>query len=98
MRGAKRRHLLGVDFSVLCECLPLEITTAGTARSALEERIYALSGVQLGVPGRPWDGPHAYTCGAAGAPCPWCNVPAPGKTPRLPDSFKTEVDKDGRRH
>jgi hypothetical protein len=41
-------------------------------------------------PGRPWDGPHACPCGAAGVPCPWCNVPAPGETRRLPDGFKTE--------
>jgi hypothetical protein len=25
-------------------------------------------------PARPWEGEHACTCGAAGAPCPWCNV------------------------
>jgi hypothetical protein len=37
-------------------------------------------------------------CGSAGAPCPWCNVPGEGEAPRMPDGFKTEVDKDGWRH
>jgi|EndMetStandDraft_8_1072994.scaffolds.fasta_scaffold16872_4 hypothetical protein len=36
---------------------------------------------------RPWDGPHACGCGAAGAPCPTCNVPKPGEAPRLPAGF-----------
>jgi hypothetical protein len=38
------------------------------------------------------------TSGAAGALCPVCNPPAEGDTPRLPGGFKTDVDKDGRRH
>ena len=49
-------------------------------------------------PGRAWDGPNACRCGAAGSPCPWCNVPAEEETPRMPAGFKTEVDKDGWRH
>ena len=49
-------------------------------------------------PGRPWEGPNACPCGAAGAPCPWCNLPAHGEAPRMPDGFKTDVDKDGWRH
>ena len=35
----------------------------------------------------PWDGPHACGCGAAGAPCPTCNVPKPGEALRLPAGF-----------
>ncbi len=49
-------------------------------------------------PQMPWEGPDACKCGAPGMPCPWCNKPAVGKEPRLPDGFKTEVDKDGWRH
>jgi len=33
-----------------------------------------------------------------GTACPLGNEPAEGKPPRMPDSFKTEVDKDGWRH
>ncbi|MEH2492888.1 hypothetical protein [Bradyrhizobium sp. AZCC 2230] len=49
-------------------------------------------------PGWPWEGPHACPCGAAGAPCPRCNVPTDGEPPRMPAGFRTEVDKDGWRH
>jgi hypothetical protein len=49
-------------------------------------------------PERPWEGPHGCGCGAAGAPCPWCNEPAEGETPRMAEGFKTVVDKDGWRH
>ncbi len=49
-------------------------------------------------PGRPWEGEHACTCGGAGAPCPWCNVPDKDGAPRLPDGFRTEFDKKGWRH
>jgi hypothetical protein len=46
-------------------------------------------------PGRPWAGPHACGCRAAGMPCPRCNTPAEGEEPRMPDGFKATVDKDG---
>jgi hypothetical protein len=49
-------------------------------------------------PRRPWDGPHACDCGGAGMACPTCNVADDSEAPRLPDGFKTEVDKDGWRH
>jgi hypothetical protein len=49
-------------------------------------------------PERPWDGPHACSCGGAGAPCPNCNVPVDGEPPRMPEGFRTEVNKDGWRH
>jgi hypothetical protein len=35
------------------------------------------------------------SCGAAGIPCPRCNQLADGETPRMPDDFKVESDKDG---
>jgi hypothetical protein len=45
---------------------------------------------------RPWDGANACGCGAAGAPCPACNVPEKkADPPRMPRGFRTEVDKDG---
>jgi hypothetical protein len=47
---------------------------------------------------RPWEGPYGCDCGGAGMPCPACNIPEEGAAPRPPDGFKTEVDKDGRRH
>jgi hypothetical protein len=47
-------------------------------------------------PDRPWQGEHACNCGAPGMPCAWC--PAEGETPRIPEGFKTEFDKDGWRH
>ena len=49
-------------------------------------------------PKRAWEGEHAGGCGGIGAPCPACNSPAPDDTPRLPDGFKTIIDKDGWRH
>lgn len=49
-------------------------------------------------PEKPWDGPQACDCGAAGAPCPRCNVPEPGATPRPPSDFRIQFDKDGWRH
>src|ERR1700730_298370 len=42
-------------------------------------------------PYRPWEGEHACACGAAGAPCPRCNVPEEDGAPRLPEGFRTEV-------
>jgi hypothetical protein len=44
------------------------------------------------------EGAGACTCGAAGAPCPACNVPEEGSEPRPPEGLKTEVNKDGWRH
>jgi hypothetical protein len=49
-------------------------------------------------PHRPWEGRHVCGCGAAGAPCPECNATNDANAPRMPEGFKTEVDKDGRRH
>jgi hypothetical protein len=49
-------------------------------------------------PDRPWEGEHACTCGAAGAPCPRCNVPEKDEAPRLPEGFRTRFDKKGWRH
>jgi hypothetical protein len=46
-------------------------------------------------PGRLWEGDHACTCGGAGAPCPWCNLPDKDGAPRLPDGFRTEFEKKG---
>jgi hypothetical protein len=31
-------------------------------------------------------------------PCPTCNMTDDDTAPRMPDGFKTEVDKDGWRH
>jgi hypothetical protein len=31
-------------------------------------------------------------------PLSGCNIPEEGAAPRMPDGFKTEVDKDGWRH
>jgi hypothetical protein len=36
------------------------------------------------------EGPHACSCGAAGAPCPHCNRPDDGKPPRLPKGFEPD--------
>jgi hypothetical protein len=44
---------------------------------------------------KPWEGPHACPCGAPGAPCPACNATNDGAAPRMPEGFKTDVDKDG---
>jgi hypothetical protein len=49
-------------------------------------------------PDKPWDGPHACPCGAPGAPCPACNAINDRDAPRMPEGFKTEVDKAGWRH
>jgi hypothetical protein len=49
-------------------------------------------------PTQPWEGERACGCGGAGAPCPMCNSSEHSATPRMPDGFKTEVDKDGWRH
>jgi hypothetical protein len=31
-------------------------------------------------------------------PCPDCNMTEEGADPRMPEGFKTEIDKDGWRH
>jgi hypothetical protein len=31
-------------------------------------------------------------------PCPLCNRPAPGETPRMPEGFRTEFDEKDWRH
>jgi hypothetical protein len=49
-------------------------------------------------PDRPWEGKDACTCGGAGMPCPWCNLPDKDGAPRLPDGFKMDFDKKGWRH
>jgi hypothetical protein len=49
-------------------------------------------------PRQPWEGPHACDCGGAGMPCATCNMSDEGTSPRLPDGFKTDIDKDGWRH
>jgi hypothetical protein len=49
-------------------------------------------------PDRPWEGGHACTCGAAGAPCPQCNPIDDDMVPRMPKGSKTELDKKGWRH
>jgi hypothetical protein len=45
-------------------------------------------------PAMPWDGPFACGCGAAGMPCPTCNVPDEGERPRLPAGFTPTLDAD----
>jgi hypothetical protein len=49
-------------------------------------------------PGKPWNGPNACPCGAAGAPCPWCNQYDDETPPRMPEGFLVETDKDGSGH
>lgn len=39
---------------------------------------------------QPWMGPHACSCGGAGAPCPKCNQADDGDVPRLPEGFEPE--------
>jgi hypothetical protein len=48
-------------------------------------------------PGKPWNGPNACPCGAAGAPCPWCNQYDEETPPRMPEGFLVEIEKDGSR-
>jgi len=40
-------------------------------------------------PDQPWLGPHACTCGAAGAPCPHCN--GADDPPLLPKGFEPDA-------
>jgi hypothetical protein len=49
-------------------------------------------------PGKPWDGPRACPCGAAGAPCPSYNQYDHETPPRMPEGFLVEIDKDSTRH
>src|SRR5262245_60100683 len=46
-------------------------------------------------PDQPWDGPHACTCGAAGAPCPACNRSTRDEPPRLPKGFEPDGEQAG---
>jgi hypothetical protein len=46
-------------------------------------------------PARPWEGEHACTCGAAGAPCPRCNVPEKDEAPRLPEGLQDRIRQRG---
>src|SRR5438067_5526482 len=41
-------------------------------------------------PDQPSTGPHACTCGGAGAPCPRCNAASADKPPRLPKGFEPD--------
>jgi hypothetical protein len=43
-------------------------------------------------PDQLWQGPHACTCGAAGAPCPHCNSTDADEPPRLPKGFEPDAD------
>jgi hypothetical protein len=47
---------------------------------------------------RPWDGDSACGCGAPCALCPACNAANDRAAPRMPDGFKTDIDKKGWRH
>ena len=47
---------------------------------------------------RLWEGANACGCGAPGAPCGRCNNPGDDEMPRLPEGFKTKIDKDGWRN
>ena len=40
----------------------------------------------------------ACHCGGAGAPCPVCNPSDRDNPPKMPDGYKTILDKDGWRH
>jgi hypothetical protein len=40
---------------------------------------------------RPWEGPNACGCGAAGAPCGRCNRAEGKETPRLPDAMTAKL-------
>jgi hypothetical protein len=48
-------------------------------------------------PDQQWEGKQACGCGAAGAPCPWCNQYDDETPPRMPEGFLVEIDKDGSR-
>jgi hypothetical protein len=48
-------------------------------------------------PYRPWEGPHACGCDAAGMPCPECNASDELTSPVLPRGF-VEDDDGGTRH
>jgi hypothetical protein len=41
-------------------------------------------------PDQPWEGLHACSCGAAGAPCPHCNRTDDGEPPRMPSGFEPD--------
>src|SRR4051794_36520627 len=41
-------------------------------------------------PDQPWEGPHACTCGGAGAPCPRCNQSTPDDQPPLSKGFEPD--------
>ena len=51
---------------------------------------------------KPWGGasnrPDACHCGGAGAPCLACNPCDREHPPKIPDGYKTILDKDGWRH
>ena len=41
-------------------------------------------------PDQPWEGPHACTCGGAGAPCRRCNPATAIEPPPLPNWFRPD--------
>jgi hypothetical protein len=93
-------------FPPLCR-RPKCLQTAGLLCSArrgafsLDDHMHALRRHGMGMRdphSRPWDGPNACGCGAAGAPCGRCNIPEDGEAPRMPDGFEMEGDKDGWLH
>jgi hypothetical protein len=42
----------------------------------------------------PWGGANACGCGAAGMPCPSCNISNSDNRPRLPTGFEPDVSVD----
>jgi hypothetical protein len=63
-----------------------------------DKRATIAAGCARTLPVNRGEGEHACPCGGAGMPCPWCNVPEKGETPRLPGGFKTKFDVKGWRH
>lgn len=91
--NAGRRSVSTSGTTTMAEALEKAKTLAREKRAAIEHACLLCEGtgwVCEEHPDQPWEGPHACSCGAAGAPCPHCNRPHEGEAPRMPPGFEPD--------
>lgn len=91
--NAGRRSISKSVQHTRAEALEAARALARQQREAIEHTCLLCDGTSWvceAHPDQPWEGPHACTCGAAGAPCPHCNRSDDGEPPRMPPGFEPD--------